>query len=398
LTTPKKIAMSRKTQINFSDSLPQVKPQGGQPKLAKEMLLGEAQLVLKRLEEDRLTRVPLLYLGELPSISGVYFAATADGQTLYIGKATNFTQRCKISTHHKLSTAIEKGAVFLFVANVPANQAWHVEQWLIDQISPPLNQSCCRWWLGSESSLAQLRKKATRTQLRKKATRSNLNSKLDNRILAKARFLRGESLSAISASLGTSTRTLERWSSAERWSTTLRVVLYFKRVIDCEDCPANIRSDALRLLEESIFDKIVRNHNRANHLNSKLDNRVLAKARFLRGESLLAIAASLGTSTRTLERWSSADKPTWGELRELAQVQVETFLKATLRVVLYFKRVIDCEDCPADIRSDALELALKLLEESDKIVRNHNRANHLGITECFTRDILKLDRPACSAA
>jgi transcriptional regulator with XRE-family HTH domain len=302
----KKIAMPRKTQINLSDSLPQIKPQGEQPKLAKEMLLGEAQLVLKRLEEDRLTRVPLLYLGELPSISGVYFAATADGQTLYIGKATNFTQRCKISTHHKLSTAIEKGAVFLFVANVPANQAWHVEQWLIDQISPPLNQSCCRWWLGSESSLAQLRKKATRTQLRKKAMRSNLNSKLDNRILAKARFLRGESLSAI--------------------------------------------------------------------------------------------AASLGTSTRTLERWSSADKPTWGELRELAQVQVETFLKATLRVVLYFKRVIDCEDCPADIRSDALELALKLLEESDKIVRNHNRANHLGITECFTRDILKLDRPICGAA
>jgi hypothetical protein len=33
----KKIAMPRKTPINLSDSLPQVKPQGGQPKLAKEM-------------------------------------------------------------------------------------------------------------------------------------------------------------------------------------------------------------------------------------------------------------------------------------------------------------------------------------------------------------------------
>jgi transposase-like protein len=56
------------------------------------------------------------------------------------------------------------------------------------------------------------------------------------------------------------------------------------------------------------------------------EKRAVAKARFLRGESLSAIAASLGTSTRTLERWSSADKPTWGELREQAQAQATPVL------------------------------------------------------------------------
>jgi hypothetical protein len=48
-------------------------------------------------------------------------------------------------------------------------------------------------------------------------------------------------------------------------------------------------------------------------------NRALAKARFLGGEPMLSIAASLGVKKRTIERWSSADSPTWGELRDQAK-------------------------------------------------------------------------------
>ena len=116
----------------------------------KAELLDCAQSVLERFQGNRLTRVPLLYLGELPSISGVYFAATEDGQILYIGKADNFTHRCKISTHHKLSSAIEKGAVYLYVASIESRSAWYVEQWLIDAISPPLNKVVSRWWVEPE--------------------------------------------------------------------------------------------------------------------------------------------------------------------------------------------------------------------------------------------------------
>jgi DNA-binding XRE family transcriptional regulator len=113
----------------------------------KAETLDLAQTVLERLESDRLTRVPLLHLKELPPLPGVYFAATEENQILYIGKASDFTERCKISTHHKLPKAIEHGAVFLYIASVPSSQAWHVEQWLIDALNPPLNKSVSYWWV-----------------------------------------------------------------------------------------------------------------------------------------------------------------------------------------------------------------------------------------------------------
>ena len=135
----------------------------------KTEFLNLAESVLERLETDRLTRVPLLHLAELPPISGVYFAATEQNEILYIGKASDFTDRCKLSTHHKLPIAIERGAVFLYVASVPSLSVWHVEQWLIDTISPVLNESVSRWWIEPEPKAIKPvgRPKRTRATTRK---------------------------------------------------------------------------------------------------------------------------------------------------------------------------------------------------------------------------------------
>ena len=115
-------------------------------KTDKAKALELATNVLERLQADRLTRVPLLHLEELPAISGIYFAASDGGNVLYIGKADDFTSRCKLSQHHKLPTAIEKSATHLLLARVPEHLAWAVEQKLIDELAPPLNESVSRWW------------------------------------------------------------------------------------------------------------------------------------------------------------------------------------------------------------------------------------------------------------
>ena len=112
----------------------------------KAKALEMANSILERLNADRLTRVPLLYLDELPELSGVYFAATDEGQVLYIGKADDFTQRCNLSQHHKLPVAIEKGATWLMLARVPNKFAWAVEQRLISELQPLLNDTVSHWW------------------------------------------------------------------------------------------------------------------------------------------------------------------------------------------------------------------------------------------------------------
>ena len=119
------------------------------PKLTQnqcDKALKLAQSILERLESGYLTRVPLLHLDELPAIPGVYFATTEDGEVLYVGKANNLATRCKISIHHKLPAAIEKGAAFLHIAGVPIDSVWYVEQVLIERLSPVLNRRYSRWW------------------------------------------------------------------------------------------------------------------------------------------------------------------------------------------------------------------------------------------------------------
>lgn len=112
----------------------------------KSEAINLAQAIHDRFLADRLTRVSLLHLDELPTVSGVYFASTG-ARVLYIGKANNLAQRCRISNHHKLPAAIERGAMYLYVAAVPKELAWAVEQWLIHTLKPPLNESVSAWWL-----------------------------------------------------------------------------------------------------------------------------------------------------------------------------------------------------------------------------------------------------------
>lgn len=95
--------------------------------LRKAEALTITQSIIEHIESDRLTQVPLLHLDELPAISGLYFATTDEGDILYIGKAKNLTQRCKLSQHHKLLLAIERGATVLQVARVDDGLAWAVE-------------------------------------------------------------------------------------------------------------------------------------------------------------------------------------------------------------------------------------------------------------------------------
>ena len=115
-------------------------------KADKTAALELADTILERLQSDRLTRVPLLHLDELPALSGVYLATTDDRDILYIGKADDFTNRCKLSQHHKLPTAVKQGATYLLLAKIPERLAWAVEQRLIDKLAPSLNDSVSRWW------------------------------------------------------------------------------------------------------------------------------------------------------------------------------------------------------------------------------------------------------------
>ena len=125
----------------------------------KTALLLLAESVLEKLEAGKLTRVALTNLAELPQVSGVYFATTADETVLYVGKASDFTDRCRLSIHHKLSIAIKSGAVFLHLAITSADQAWHVEQWLIDRLSPPLNEKVSQWWTAEKKPTTKIRPK-----------------------------------------------------------------------------------------------------------------------------------------------------------------------------------------------------------------------------------------------
>lgn len=120
-----------------------------------------AQSIIERIESNRLTQVPLLHLDELPAISGLYFATTDEGDILYIGKADDLTQRCKLSQHHKLPLAIERGATVLQVARVDDGLAWAVEQKLIAQLAPPLNDAVSLWWMAADKKASRAGKSLT---------------------------------------------------------------------------------------------------------------------------------------------------------------------------------------------------------------------------------------------
>lgn len=102
-----------------------------------------AQTIIKRIQCGLLTQVSILHLNQLPSASGVYFATTEGGEILYIGKAKNLKQRCKISQHHKLPLAVELGVTVIQIARVDNELAWAVEQKLIAEMRPRLNGSKC---------------------------------------------------------------------------------------------------------------------------------------------------------------------------------------------------------------------------------------------------------------
>jgi hypothetical protein len=69
-----------------------------------------------------------------------------NGTALYIGKAGDLNSRCNVRTHHKLKIAIKKGATSINFAKVDGSKVLHVEQWLIGQVSPVLNERASRWW------------------------------------------------------------------------------------------------------------------------------------------------------------------------------------------------------------------------------------------------------------
>jgi hypothetical protein len=119
----------------------------------KAKALEIADAILERLQSNRLTKVPLLHLDELPPLSGVYLAATDNDNILYVGKANDFTVRCKIGQHQKLPTAIELGATCLLLAKVPDGFAWAVEQKLIAELEPPLNDLVNQWWIQKTHSI-----------------------------------------------------------------------------------------------------------------------------------------------------------------------------------------------------------------------------------------------------
>ena len=111
-----------------------------------EELISLAESILRRFDRDLLTRVPMFCLDELPAISGVYIAVDESKEVFYVGMSGDLHNRCKLTSHHKLPLALERGAAYLLIASVPRDQAWFVEQILIDRLKPSLNELLERWW------------------------------------------------------------------------------------------------------------------------------------------------------------------------------------------------------------------------------------------------------------
>jgi|GEM_PF-3435539 len=111
-----------------------------------EEFISLAESILRRFDRDLLTRVPMFCLDELPAISGVYIAVDESKEVFYVGMSGDLHNRCKLTSHHKLPLALERGAAYLLIASVPRDQAWFVEQILIDRLKPSLNELLERWW------------------------------------------------------------------------------------------------------------------------------------------------------------------------------------------------------------------------------------------------------------
>ena len=111
-----------------------------------EEFISLAESILRRFDRDLLTRVPMFCLDELPAISGVYIAVDESKEVFYVGMSGDLHSRCKLTSHHKLPLALERGAAYLLIASVPRDQAWFVEQILIDRLKPSLNELLERWW------------------------------------------------------------------------------------------------------------------------------------------------------------------------------------------------------------------------------------------------------------
>ena len=76
----------------------------------QEMVLDWAEQVESYLANQKL---PFLSLdgtlnSTLPAFSGAYIATDDDANPLYIGKADDFSSRCRLSQHHRLPEAIQK--------------------------------------------------------------------------------------------------------------------------------------------------------------------------------------------------------------------------------------------------------------------------------------------------
>ena len=111
-----------------------------------EEFISLAESILRRFDRDLLTRVPMFCLDELPAISGVYIAVDESKEVFYVGMSGDLHSRCKLTSHRKLPLALERGAAYLLIASVPRDQAWFVEQILIDRLKPSLNELLERWW------------------------------------------------------------------------------------------------------------------------------------------------------------------------------------------------------------------------------------------------------------
>jgi hypothetical protein len=116
----------------------------------KEKTIEIACSILEKLKEGKLESVSFSEKEKLPNSSGIYFAAKEKEEVLYIGKALNLNTRCGSSKHHKIPTAIDMGAAKLYFVLIPVNILWGVEQWLIGQIKPPLNNHLSRWWIDEQ--------------------------------------------------------------------------------------------------------------------------------------------------------------------------------------------------------------------------------------------------------
>ena len=111
-----------------------------------EELVSLAESILRRFDRNLLTRVPMFCLDELPKISGVYIAVNESKEVFYVGMSSDLHSRCKLASHQKLPLALEMGAAYLLIASVPREQAWFVEQVLIDRLKPSLNELLECWW------------------------------------------------------------------------------------------------------------------------------------------------------------------------------------------------------------------------------------------------------------